>query len=163
MEELRMIDLIAKDRILADMRAATKEDALEEMARLVATGLGPGMQVQIHDALVQRERLASTGIGEEVAIPHGKLDQLPTLVAGLARSRDGIDFGAIDGRETRLFFVIVAPANANGLHLRALARVARLCREEDFRSRLLQVERSEQMHEILSEADARISVAAGGM
>ena len=141
--------------------AETKNDALEAISRLISDDLAPDMQRPIFDALAQRERLASTGIGEQVAIPHGKLDQLDTMVAGLARSRAGVDFGAIDGQATRLFFVIVAPGNANGLHLRALARVARLCRNNTFRTRLLEAEVPSEMYDVLLMADAEAASGTG--
>ncbi|MBK6849153.1 MAG: PTS sugar transporter subunit IIA [Proteobacteria bacterium] len=153
MDDMRIANLISRDRIVASLRAQTKDEALREIAAVIGAGLGASVEQEICDALAQRERLASTGIGEFVAIPHGKLDRLPTMVAALARSRDGIDFGAMDGQPTRLFFVIVAPGSANGMHLRALARVARLCKSADFRQQLLRAEATEAMFEILCSAE----------
>ncbi|MBK8482285.1 MAG: PTS sugar transporter subunit IIA [Proteobacteria bacterium] len=150
---MRIANLISKDRIVAELRAQTKDEALREISGVIGADLGADVAQDICDALAQRERLASTGIGEFVAIPHGKLDRLPSMVAALARSRDGIDFGAMDGQPTRLFFVIVAPGSANGLHLRALARVARLCKSADFRQSLLRAEAPEAMFEILCSAE----------
>lgn len=156
MSQLRITDLIPSNQILAHMNARTKEGALEEMADLLTRAAGPEMRAPILDALKQREQLASTGIGEQVAIPHGKIDQLPSVLAGLARSQEGIDFGSIDGQPTHLFFVIVAPGSANGLHLRALARIARLCRSEKFRSMLLDAGQGEEMYAILRSEDERL-------
>jgi mannitol/fructose-specific phosphotransferase system IIA component (Ntr-type) len=112
MRDIRLAELIPESQILSDMTAKTKDDALAEMAVMLSGAVGVELQQPILAALEQRERLASTGIGEQVAIPHGKLDDLPCMVAGLARSRRGIDFGAIDGQRTHLFFVIVAPGQA---------------------------------------------------
>lgn len=154
MDALRLADLIPEDQILADLQARTKDSALQEISEMLGVRLGNGMQGSILEALRQRERLASTGIGEQVAIPHGKLDELPQVVGALARSREGIDFGAIDGRLTHLFFVIVAPGSANGAHLKALARIARCCKSEEFRARLINAQRPAEMHEILQREDA---------
>lgn len=153
MQEIRLADLIPETLILSDMTATTKEGALLEMSKMLSGAVGEDLQVPILEALSQRERLASTGIGEQVAIPHGKLDQLPYIVAGLARSRAGIDFGAIDGQRTHLFFAIVAPGGANGMHLRALARIARCCRNDAFRTRLLKADETAEMYDVLRSED----------
>ena len=153
MDDMRIATLISRERIVAELRAQTKEEALREISAVIGASFDDSIAQDICDALAQRERLASTGIGEFVAIPHGRLDRLPTMVAALARSRDGIDFGAMDGQPTRLFFVIVAPGAANGMHLRALARVARLCKNASFRQRLLGAEASDAMFEVLCSAE----------
>ena len=152
-EPMRLVELIPEKRILADMQARTKDAALREMAGLLGADGGERMQQRIWEALVQRERLASTGIGEQVAIPHGKLEDLGEVVGGLARSVDGIDFGAIDGRPTHLFFVIVAPGSANGVHLKALARIARCCKNEGFRGRLMSADQAHEIFEVLDQED----------
>jgi len=153
MDQVRIAELIPQSHILADMQADNKDAALEEMAQLLSDAAGRDLRRPILDALAQRERLASTGIGEQVAIPHGKLEDLPTMIAGLARSRGGIDYGAIDGQLTHLFFVIVAPGGANGLHLKALARIARLCKNDAFRGRLLSADRPSEMYDVLRGED----------
>lgn len=161
MDDLRITDLIGRERIVADLTSTTRDEALREMAQSLCADMSDDTRAAVYDSLLQRERLASTGIGDEVAIPHGKLSQLRTMIAGLARSRCGIDFGAIDGQLTRLFFVVVAPASANGLHLRALARVARLCKSREVRMQLLEAEDPEAMYEVLDRADADASSGTG--
>lgn len=155
MDDVRLAELFPTQQILPDLKARTKDEALREIATKLAGVLNTDLEMPIHDALLHREQLASTGIGEQVAIPHGKLDELPHIVGALARSRKGIDFGAIDGRPTHLFFAILAPGSANGVHLKALARIARCCKDETFRSRLLGAQQSTEMHTVLTDRDAR--------
>lgn len=155
---MQIADFITVERVLAEMQSTTKREALEELARLVANGRDPIFLADLVRVLAERERLASTGIGEEIAIPHGKLDAVGTLVVGLARSRRGLDFESVDGKPTRLFFVLVAPENSTGIHLKALARISRLCKEPNFRERLLAAGGSQEMYEILCQEDARFSV-----
>jgi PTS system nitrogen regulatory IIA component len=104
--------------------------------------------------LIERERLASTAIGEGVAIPHGKLP-VPKLVGCVGISRRGVDFESMDGRPTHIFFVLVAPENSTGIHLKALARISRLFKDPDFRSRLLQARDAADMFRVLADEDAK--------
>jgi PTS system nitrogen regulatory IIA component len=154
---MQIADFITVNRVLADMQATNKRDALAELARLVTNGRDDGAGEQLVDVLWDRERLASTGIGEEIAIPHAKLDQVGTLVVGLGRSKKGVDFESVDGKLTRLFFVLVAPENSTGMHLKALARISRLCKEPGFRSKLLRARDRAEMYDILCEEDAKFA------
>lgn len=154
---MQIADYITLNRVLADMRSTSKPEALAELAALVTNGRAPGIREQLMRVLAERERLASTGIGEEVAIPHGKLDAVGTLVVGLGRSAPGVDFESVDGKPTRLFFVLVAPENSTGIHLKALARISRLCKAPDFRSRLLAAGDAEEMFQILCAEDAKFA------
>jgi len=154
---MQITDYITVNRVVAEMESTTKPEALAELAKLVANGRSPAVQDQLVQVLAARERLASTGIGEEIAIPHGKLDAVGTLVVGVGRSLQGVDFESVDGKPTRLFFVLVAPENSTGIHLKALARISRLCKEPDFRSRLLAADNAEEMYRILCQEDGRFS------
>jgi PTS system nitrogen regulatory IIA component len=154
---MQITDYITVNRVIAEMQSTTKPEALAELAKLVANGRSPAVQDQLVQVLAARERLASTGIGEEIAIPHGKLDAVGTLVVGVGRSLQGVDFESVDGKPTRLFFVLVAPENSTGIHLKALARISRLCKEPDFRSRLLAADNAEEMYRILCQEDGRFS------
>jgi PTS system nitrogen regulatory IIA component len=151
---IRLTDVLSLDRVLPDMRARSKQDALEELAALV---VGPSDErcEQVRKVLADRERLASTAIGDEVAIPHGKLDSASCLLLGVARSRHGLDFESVDGRPTRLFFVLLAPQHETGLHLKALARISRLCKEPEFRARMLEVGSAAEMLDVLAGEDAK--------
>jgi len=152
---MQIADFITLDRVQARMRSVNKEDALVELGELVSSGRG----VEVRDAIIHvlkvREQLASTGIGEAIAIPHGKLNEVDSLVVGLGRSPEGVEFEAVDGKPTRLFFVLVAPENSTGIHLKALARISRLCKEPGFRSGLLGADDSQEMYNLLCREDAK--------
>ena len=150
---MQISDFITEGRVLPDMRSATKQEALHELGHLVGQGAAP--TEDIVRVLEERERLASTGIGEEIAIPHGKVDGVDDLVVGLGRSQHGVEFESVDGRPTRLFFVLVAPRESTGVHLQALARISRLCKEPGFRERLLQAPGRREMYDILCGEDAK--------
>lgn len=152
---MRIVDFIREDLILPELAAKAKLDVLAELAAHLAQhheGVGTEELVKV---LVERERLASTAIGEGVAIPHGKLDAVGRLVACVGRARGGVDFDSMDGRPTHLFFVLVAPENSTGVHLKALARISRLFKDPEFRTRLLQAQTSKEMFDVISEEDAK--------
>jgi PTS system nitrogen regulatory IIA component len=105
--------------------------------------------------LLERERISTTAIGEGVAIPHGKLNGVERVVGVFARSPDGIDFASLDGAPTHLFFVLVAPENAAADHLKALARISRLLKDEAFRRRLMAGQSSQELYTIILEEDEK--------
>jgi PTS system nitrogen regulatory IIA component len=137
------------------MQSTGKQEAIGELAALVCGDRAAKLCCEIARVLSDRERLASTAIGDEIAIPHGKLDGVSRLEIAVARSRAGIDFESVDGRPTRLFFVLVAAGDATALHLKALARISRLCKEPLFRSQLLGAAGAEEMHRVLCAEDAK--------
>jgi len=105
--------------------------------------------------LMEREGLGSTGIGEGVAIPHGKISGIDRLVTVFGRSREGVQFASLDGKPARLFFLVLAPENSAGMHLKALARISRLLKDPRFRGRLLAAEGVEGLSQVLREEDER--------
>ena len=125
---------------------------LAELCRPVAQlhGLEAGRLVQV---LLDREKLGSTGVGEGVAIPHGKLPGLPTLVATFGRSREGVDYRSADGKPARLFFALFAPENSAGAHLKALSRVSRIFRLPAFREAILAAPTAAEIHRLIVAED----------
>jgi PTS system nitrogen regulatory IIA component len=105
------------------------------------------------EVLFERERLGSTGIGEGIAIPHGKLDDLDQLALSFGRSAHGVDFESMDGKPVHLFFLLVAPENCPGIHLRALAKIARLLKNGSVRKRLASVETIDEIYDIIDNED----------
>lgn len=151
---VKILDLIREDLVLPHMRAARRRDVILELGTYLAEqheGLSPDDVVRV---LNEREQLGSTAIDDGVAIPHAKLDTIDRLVACLGRSRKGIDFGALDGKPTHFFFVLLAPENASGDHLKALARICRLFKDADFRSRVMAAKTADEMLEIIAAEDA---------
>ena len=110
----------------------------------------------IEEILLERERLGSTGIGEGVAIPHGKLKGIKSLIACLARSKQGVPFDAQDGNVVSLFFVLLAPEGSAGNHLKALARVARLMHNDTFRQQLLAARDAVEIFDIVAREDNQL-------
>ncbi|MBP7926437.1 MAG: PTS sugar transporter subunit IIA [Desulfobulbaceae bacterium] len=123
--------------IILEMQATGKEGALRELAALAATRCGRCTAETLYTILLEREAIGSTGVGNGVAIPHGKVAGLDDILLCFGRSRDGIDFDAIDSRPVHLFVLLLSPASKAAEYLKALARVSRILKNETTRQELL--------------------------
>jgi len=152
---MKIVDLIRRDMVLPDLAADSKHGVIRELATHLAERQGKLKVEDLSRVLIDREELASTAIGEGVAVPHGKMRSVDGIVACLGRSRRGVDFGAMDGQPTHLFFVMVAPESSTGAHLKALARISRVFKDSGFRRRLLEAPDAATMYEIMAQEDAK--------
>jgi PTS system nitrogen regulatory IIA component len=150
-------DLILPQAITPRARWQGKKQVLQEMSGVMAKALGLDARL-VHDAVLERERLGSTGVGEGVAIPHARIESLSRPVAGFARLLEPADFEAIDERPADLIVMLLAPTDSGADHLRALARAARVFRQERIRNALRQAQTSEAVLAILA-PDAAIDAA----
>ena len=145
------------DRIDADFSASSKTAALSALAQLLSEGAaGAGVRASIEDVrrvLEAREALQSTGVGSGVAIPHGRLGGLDRFVGALAIHHGGVDFEAIDGRPVSILFAVIGPERAAGEHLKCLARIGRLLRDDGVRARLQEAKSAEDALSIVREVD----------
>ncbi|MEM9491482.1 MAG: PTS sugar transporter subunit IIA [Myxococcota bacterium] len=151
---MHIVDLIRREMILPALRSTDKSGIIRELASHVAANHPAIEREKLTRVLIDREGLASTAIGEGVAIPHGKLDTVDEIVACLGRIRHGVDFDSMDGQPTYLFFVLVAPESSTGAHLKALARISRVFKDSEFRSRLLSAEDADQMYSVIAEEES---------
>jgi nitrogen PTS system EIIA component len=152
---MKVVDFLAPDAIVPSLSGTSKGAVLAELASFLAERQ-PRIDVPtLRRVLEEREQLASTAIGDGIAIPHGKLDTLDRLVGALGRSVAGLDCDSIDGKPTHLLFMLVAPTNSAGIHLKALARLSRLFRDAAFRQKLLDAPDSATMYRTIAEEDAK--------
>lgn len=149
---MKILDVLPKAAIITDMKSKAKNDVIEELVVSISkiTGINSAELIKV---LLERERLGSTGIGGGIGIPHGKLKNLKSLIMGFGLSRKGVDFESIDNRPTHLFFILLTPENSTGLHLKLLARISRLLKNESFKSRLMKATDSDQVYSIIEEVD----------
>jgi PTS system nitrogen regulatory IIA component len=147
---MEIVDLLTPESVIANLRATSKKQALQELAKRAATRTGLKERA-IFDVLLERERLGTTGVGNGIAIPHGKLPALDTLVGVFARLDRPIDFDAIDERPVDLIFLLLAPAGAGADHLKALARVSRLLRDQATCDKLRATDRDDALYALLTE------------
>lgn len=152
---MRISEFLSPQAVIADMQARTKPDVLRELSATLVRAHPQLDEAKLVEVLGEREQLGSTGIGEGVAIPHGKLPGMTQLLATFGVSREGVDFEAIDGKPTHLFFALVAPENSAGVHLKALARISRLFKNPRFRAAILEASSAADIHALIVQEDAR--------
>ncbi len=132
---MQIMDFLSKQAILVDIKSTRKEDVIKEMVdQLISAGdVEKRNRNKLIDALMAREALGSTAIGQGIAIPHAKSDCVEKLVAAFGLSKKGVDFDSLDGELAYIFFLLVAPQDSAGPHLKALARISRLLKDKYFR------------------------------
>ncbi len=150
---MEIVDLLRPERVFAHLRATSKKQTLQELARRAAQATGQNERA-IFDVLMERERLGTTGVGNGIAIPHGKLPTLDRLYGLFARLEHPIDFDAIDERPVDLVFLLLAPETAGADHLKALARVSRLLRDKTACEKLRGTDDSEALYALLVDTTA---------
>lgn len=149
---MKILDVLSRDAICADLKAHDKKGILEELATPVAEAAGVNRDELVR-VLMDRERLGSTGIGGGIGIPHGKLKALQTLALGFGLSRAGVDFESMDGKPTHIFFLLLTPENSTGLHLKVLARISRILKNEPFKEQLMAAATPEEIHAVIEAED----------
>lgn len=146
---MKITDFLDKKGIKVGLESTEKEDALKELVDVLEAVKEIGDKKSIVRALVDRERLGSTGIGQGIAIPHGKTDRVNELVAILGISQKGVNFEALDGEAVYIFFLLVAPKDTAGPHLKALAQISRLLRDNYFCELLKRCKTSDEVYELI--------------
>lgn len=150
---MRLADLLATERITTSLVAGGKDEVLRALAQLFVAAEPELDAEKIFRVLADREALASTGVGSGVAIPHGRVPGLPKMQAAIALSADGIPFDSVDGRPVHIFFALLAPEKQTGDHLKALARVSRLLRDEGVRKRMVEASSVEELLAVVGAED----------
>ena len=149
---MKILEALHRDAILTDLTSRDKQGLIVELAAPVARIIGINCD-DLVEVLMERERLGSTGIGMGIGIPHGKLTSLDTLVMGFGLSRKGVDYDSLDGRPTHLFFMLITPESSTGLHLKALARIARMLKNETFKEKLFRAHTPDDIIAIIQAED----------
>ncbi|MDS4011648.1 MAG: PTS IIA-like nitrogen regulatory protein PtsN [Defluviicoccus sp.] len=146
-------DLLGPSQVVAKLKATSKKQALQNLARRAAEITGQSEDA-IFKALDKREKLGTTGVGNGIAIPHGKLPNLDRIYGVFARLEHPIDFDAIDERPVDLIFLLLAPEASGADHLKALARASRLLRDKSACEKLRGTDDSEALYALLVDTTA---------
>jgi PTS system nitrogen regulatory IIA component len=152
-EKLKILDFLDPTSVAVELTATNKKGVLEELTGMLAkSGKVKDAKATV-DILLEREKLGSTGIGQGIAIPHAKTDQTTQVTASFGLSRKGVQFDSLDGEPVYIFFLLVAPPDAAGQHLKALARISRLLKDKFFRQALRDVKDVSEVLKIIREED----------
>ena len=156
-------DILSRDRVsVASVEGGpvrSKSDALKRLSVLLANGQSVVSTADIERVLAERERLQSTGVGGGVAIPHGSIEGLDRLVGAVLLCPSSIEFEAIDSAPVSILFAVIGPKRATGEHLKTLARVSRLLRDDHFRAKLLRAPSGPAAFDMLAAEEGRVAPA----
>lgn len=150
---MQITDMFKKEYIIEALKAKSKRAVLAELSEIFTRDHAGIHSEAMIEVLLEREKLGSTGIGDGIAIPHGKLKGLESLVISFGRSREGIDFDSIDGRPAHIFFLLMAPESSTGQHLKALAKISRMLKDPEFRNDLLSAKNAEELYRKIADKD----------
>ena len=154
---MKITDFLNIKGIKLDLESTEKEGVLQELVDILAEVKDIGDKKSILRALIERENLGSTGIGQGIAIPHGKTEKVDGLVAVLGVSRKGVNFEALDGEPVYILFLLVAPKDTAGPHLKALAQISRLLRDTYFCELLRRCKTPKDVFDLISKEENRKS------
>ena len=152
---MRLADVMREDYIFSDLKAREKQGVLAELVSDISVKLERLDGGSVLSALLEREKLGTTGIGHGVAIPHGKVKGLSEIKVFFGRSKKGVDFNSMDRLPAYIFFLIVAPENSAAAHLKILASISHLLKNQELRTRLMKAEDPSDIYRIITEADRK--------
>lgn len=150
---MKVLEFLDISTIHLDLKSTVKQDVISELCQLLHSNGKIKDANAVIASLMEREKLGSTGIGQGVAIPHGKSDATEGLVAALGVSKKGVEFEALDGEPVHVIFLLVAPPDSSGNHLKALARISRLLKDKFFRQAIKEAKSPDEIQKIIKEED----------
>ncbi|MCW8892396.1 MAG: PTS sugar transporter subunit IIA [Deltaproteobacteria bacterium] len=151
---MKISELLNPRAIVADLQAKDKVKALVELTDSLLSCEPSLNREDVLAVLQEREKLGSTGIGDGVAIPHGKLPGIPELKLVFGRSQGGVDFESMDGQHAHLFFLLIAPEESVGVHLKTLARISKLLKDSIVRKKLMDAVDHQEIYQIILDEEA---------
>ncbi len=150
---MKIVDILSKESVVCDISSDGKKKLLEDLALLASKETGADSRV-ILDALIERERLGTTGVGAGVALPHTRLLGLDKIYCAFVRTNP-VDFEAVDGKLVDLVFLLLVPEEAGADHLKALARLSRLLRDDNITESLRKAKTTDEIYQIICDADSQ--------
>jgi len=154
---MKIMDFLNEKAISVDLQASDKKGAIGELVDLLTKAgvISDKEKNKVSKVMMEREMLGSTGIGQGIGIPHGKCDCVKKLVAAFGLSKKGVDFESLDREPVYIFFLLIAPEDSAGPHLKALARISRLLKDKFFRDTLRNCNSVQEAVRIISQEDQK--------
>jgi len=152
---MKIMDFLNEKAVAANLKAQDKEGVIRELVDLLFKAGAIKDKEELINTLLARESLGSTGIGQGIGIPHGKSNKVKDLVAAFGLSHKGVNFDSLDGEPVYIFFLLVAPEESAGPHLKALARISRLLKDKYFRDLLKDAKDEKGIIKIIKDEDEK--------
>ena len=152
---MKIMDFLDKKAVTLNLKATDKDGVLRELADLLVKSGAIKNKDELVKALMARESLGSTGIGQGIGIPHAKSSIVKDVVAAFGLSHKGVNFDSLDGEPAYIFFLLIAPEESAGPHLKALARISRMLKDKYFREMLRKAKDEKEVIRIIQEEDSK--------
>tara|TARA_B100001013_G_scaffold337938_1_gene258487 strand:+ start:363 stop:827 length:465 start_codon:yes stop_codon:yes gene_type:complete len=152
---MKISDILKKEHIIKELNSCDKKNVLDELSSFLENEGEITNKENLLAALIGREKLGSTGIGENVAIPHAKISEIDKIITVFGRSKNGVEFESLDQKPVNFIFLVLAPENSTGQHLKALARISRLFKNPSLRESVLRTNEAGQIYSILVDEDSK--------
>ena len=152
---MKIMDFLNKNAVTVNLKSTDKEGIIRELVDLLAKAEELRNREDLVKALLTRESLGSTGIGQGIGIPHAKSRNVKDLVAAFGLSQKGVNFDSLDGEPAYIFFLLLAPEESAGPHLKALARISRMLKDKFFRELLRKARDEKEIIRIIQEEDSK--------
>lgn len=152
---MKIMEFLNKKAVSVNLKSADKEGVIRELVDLLSKAEDIKNKEELIRALLTRESLGSTGIGQGIGIPHTKTSSVKNLVAAFGLSQKGVNFDSLDGEPAYIFFLLIAPEESAGPHLKALARISRMLKDKYFRDLLKKAQDEKEILRIIQEEDSK--------
>lgn len=152
---MKIMDFLSPKAVIANLKSTDKEGVIRELVESLAKAEDIKNREDIVKVILTRESLGSTGIGQGIGIPHAKTQSVKSLVAAFGLSHKGINFDSLDGEPVYIFFLLIAPEESAGPHLKALARISRMLKDKYFRELLKKSKDEKEILRIIQEEDSK--------
>ncbi len=152
---MTLMEILSGKSVIVGLKGQTKREILEELVDALEVGDKITDRDKVLEAVLYREEIMSTGVGHGIAIPHGKSEYATSVGGVLGIKSEGINFDSLDDKKTYIFFLLVSPVDVSGPHIKALARISRVLKGEDFRQRLIDIRDREEALAIIESEDEK--------
>lgn len=154
---MKLADILRESCVIANIKGTNKREILYELVEPLKKANLVNDVNSVVEIIMEREKLGSTGIGDGVAIPHGKMHKLNTILCAAGRSEEGVDFDAVDRQPVHIIFLVLAPEDSASMHLKVLSRISKILRDPSFRKKILKLTDAHDIYVNIIEADDKLS------
>ena len=152
---MKITDILKQESIIENLVSTDKASTLEELSIFLKSKGLVSNKENLLNALMEREKLGSTGIGENVAIPHATISEINQIITIFGRSKEGIEFDSLDKKPVNFIYLVLAPTNSSGQHLKVLARISRLLKNKSLREAIMSATETNQIYSIIADEDSK--------
>jgi fructose-specific phosphotransferase system IIA component len=152
---MKVSELLSPGVIISDLKGNKKEEVINELIDLLKDDSRVQDIEKVREAVLDREKIMSTGVGKGFAIPHGKTNSITDIIAAFGKTKNPIDYNALDNQPVHLVFLLVGKDNLVSKHIKLLSRISRMMNKDEFRSKLLEAGSVEEIIDIFNKEEEK--------